>query len=279
MENNIRNNVQGEQMLNLNKVCIESTRDYDKFSLPMIGNRGVVEANVKKLVASMSKKQLASIAVVNSDGEIIDGQHRYRACKQLGLPFNYIVMDDYGIEEVHMLNTNMKNWSNEDFVKQFSDRYRHGESQYLDYYKVDAFMSKHRLKLSQALILLENGKKTGSSKLREGTFTVSVNPEEAEENLMELQDLEKELGTKLVNTLFWQSYVLCKQVKGFSASYFYKKAKKMKDEVEDTKATVENMIDTFEDIYNFNNRKEISIAFVAKSIYKKSLNKKASHDE
>lgn len=265
-------------MLDLNNICIQSTVDYDKFSLPMVGNRGVVEANVKKLIVSMSTKQLASIAVVNGKGEIIDGQHRYTACKRLGLPFNYIVMNDYGIEEVHTLNTNMKNWSNEDFVKQFSDRYKHGEHSYVDYYKVDAFMTTHNLKLSQSLILLENGKKTGSSKLREGSFSVSVNPDAAEENLQELQDLEKELGTKLVNTLFWQSYVLCKQVKGFSPSYFYKKAKKMKDEVEDTKATVENMIDTFEDIYNFNNRKEISIAFVAKSIYKKSLTRKEDYD-
>lgn len=266
-------------MLNLKGVCIQSTTDYDKFKLPMVGNRAVVDANVKKLVQSMSEKQLASIAVVNRNNEIIDGQHRYRACRQLGLPFNYIVMDNYGIEEVHMLNTNMRNWSNEDFVKQFADRYKHGESRFVDYYKVDAFMSENNLKLSQALILLENGKKTGSTKLREGTFTTSAAPYIAEENLMELTDLEKELGTKLVNTLFWQSYVLCKQVKGFSASYFYKKAKKMKDEIEDTKATVENMIDTFEDIYNFNNRKEISIAFVAKSIYKKSLGKKVSHND
>ncbi len=253
----------------LENVCIESTINYDKFKT-LVGNRGVIQANVKKLIASMSNSQLASISIVNSRDEIIDGQHRYEACKALGLPFYYITMPDYGIEEVHVLNSNMKNWTNEDYVRQFSDRFMHGEKAFKDYKVLVDFMDNEGLQMGKALIVLEDGRKSGSEALRDGVFSVLVDMDTAYENLLELKDLEAELGTSLTSTIFWQCYVLSKQVNGFKSTDFARKVKRGRGDIAETKNAVKNMLSTFEDVYNDRSRNPIALSFDAMRIYEGS---------
>ena len=255
----------------LENICIESTTDYNRFKT-LVGNRGVILGNVKKLVASMSNNQLASIAIVNSKDEIIDGQHRYEACRELGLPFYYITMPNYGIEEVHVLNSNMKNWTNEDYVRQFSDRFMHGEKIFKDYKVLVDFMDSENIQMSKALIILEDGKKSGSDALRDGTFKVIVDMGVAYQNLEELKDIESEIGTTLSTSIFWQCYVLAKQVSGFSHTDFARKLKRSRSDVEETKNKIEYMLSTFEAIYNDRSRNPISLAFDAMRIYKESKN-------
>ena len=254
----------------LENVYIESSLDYGKFEVSLLGNRKVIEANVKKLMVSMQDKQLASIAIVNNKNQIVDGQHRLAACKALGLPFYYITMPDYGIEEVHQLNTNMKNWTNEDFIRQFSERFQNGEVQYKDYYELETFMDKHQLRLGQALAILGNGKKTGSEPLRNGSFYIETTKEENITTLKELMELEYELGAKITPIAFWQAYVLCKNIKGFSANNFYMKSKRFKNEIEDCKSSVESFIEVIEAVYNDRSREPLNIAFKAKQVFKSS---------
>ena len=255
----------------LENVCIESSTDYESFKT-LIGNRPVNSVNVRKLVASMSIEQLASIGVVNKNKEVIDGRHRLEACRELKLPFYYITMPDYGIEEVHVLNTNMKNWTNEDFVRQFADRFMHGEHIFKDYKVLVDLMDDEKIKLGNTLALLENGKKSGSEQLRAGTFRVLADADVYYSNLAELKDLEAELGTKMTTTVFWQCFVLSKQVKGFTPATFLRKVKMGKSEIESTKNTIEYMLSTFEDVYNHKNRNPISLSFDAIRIYKESKN-------
>jgi hypothetical protein len=53
--------------------------------------------------------------------QIIDGQHRFLAAKELGLPIHYFVVNGYGLEEVQILNTNSSNWKKEDYLKAYCD--------------------------------------------------------------------------------------------------------------------------------------------------------------
>ncbi len=256
-------------MLELKDVCVKSTTDYGKFKT-LIGNREVNDFNVKKIVASMNKQQLASIAIVNEKNEIIDGAHRKRACEELGLPFNYIVIPGYGIKEVHILNTNMKNWNNEDFVRQFSDRFMHGEKSFGDYKVLVDYMDDFSLKMGKAMALLQDGKPSGSETLREGLFEIQSDLDLADENRNELSNLESELGANITSTVFWQAYVLSKRVEGFTFQTFFTKVKRFRQELESTKNKVEYMLETFEDAYNDRNRKPIPLKFEAFNIFKES---------
>jgi hypothetical protein len=70
---------------------------------------------------SMMKRQLVVPIIVNNDGDgnmqIIDGQHRYEACKRLNLPVYYIVQEGYGLEECHTLNIVSRRYSAENFLE------------------------------------------------------------------------------------------------------------------------------------------------------------------
>ncbi len=254
-------------MLDLKNVCIDSTMEYDRFT-NITGNRVILTDSVKKLMASVSEKHLASIAIVNEKDEIIDGAHRYKVAKELGVPFNFIMMEGYGIEEVHMLNSNMKNWTNVDFVHQFYERYLSGEKIFINYYRLSQFIDEHELKLNQALLLLECGVKSGSIPLRNGTFKIYEDKSVAEENLTELIALENEIDAAH-SQAFWQSYILAKQVEGFDKNRFFTKMSRAKSDINDTKDSFKNLISAFEDIYNRGKSADLNIAFVAKQIEKK----------
>jgi len=254
-------------MLKLDNVCIESTMDYERFT-NIVGNREVSETNVKKLMASMSDEHLASIAIVNEKDEIIDGAHRYEACKNLGVPFNFIIMEGYGINEVHVLNTNMKNWTNDDFVHQFSSRYEDGEKVFIQYFKLVTFMREKNIRLNNALLLLEDGFKSGTQPLRDGTFSILVDIQKAEENLEELIELEKVLGSLILTQTFWQTYIIAKRIDGFDADRFLNKIRRAKSDFETTKDNFRNLLVTFEEAYNTGRNPDLSIAYKAKQVMK-----------
>jgi hypothetical protein len=97
-----------------------STTNYDMFN-HVDGNRIVNKLHVRRLRESFKTKYLLSPIIVNSRFQIIDGQHRFNAAKELGLPINYIICPDYQLKEVQLLNTNSKNWKREDYLNAFCD--------------------------------------------------------------------------------------------------------------------------------------------------------------
>lgn len=102
------------------KFQVQQTTDYDLFSF-LQGNRNVNMVQVKRLVTSMSEVHLFSPIIVNEKLQIIDGQHRYLASKELKLPVYYIIVENYGLKEVQILNTNSTNWKKLDYLKGYMD--------------------------------------------------------------------------------------------------------------------------------------------------------------
>lgn len=97
---------------------IMSTTNYDKFSFRK-GNRNLNQKNFLKLINSMKEKQLMIPILVNEKFEIIDGQHRYSAAKELGLPVYYYIIEGYGSEEMQRANLVSSNWTKDDFLSMF----------------------------------------------------------------------------------------------------------------------------------------------------------------
>jgi len=99
---------------------LKQSSDYSMFTF-MKGNRNVNPFNLKRIIESMRVNPLFSPIMVNEKLEIIDGQHRFLASKELGLPFYYIVVNGYSINEVHILNTNSSNWKRLDYLQGYVD--------------------------------------------------------------------------------------------------------------------------------------------------------------
>lgn len=112
---------------------VRMTNDYEMFK-SLEGNRNVNKLHVNRLKESFQKKYLLSPILVNSKNEIIDGQHRFRAAKELELPVYFIKVNGYGLKEVQLLNTNMKNWGKKDYLNAYCDL------KYPEYLKFRNFM-------------------------------------------------------------------------------------------------------------------------------------------
>lgn len=59
--------------------------------------------------------------VCNEKLEVIDGQARLQACKDLGIGLTYTVIPSLGIKECRVLNSISANWTVDDYVKSYAD--------------------------------------------------------------------------------------------------------------------------------------------------------------
>lgn len=93
-----------------------ATTDYDKFKT-IVGNRPVVEkgSHFKEVLNSIKAEGQICPAIVNERNEIIDGQHRLAICRQLGIPFVYVIGEGCGFVNIAQANAGRK-WSTETFV-------------------------------------------------------------------------------------------------------------------------------------------------------------------
>lgn len=134
---------------------VQFTRDYHLFKV-MSENREISAGSVIRLQHSMKNNGvLMNPIFVNEKMEIIDGQHRFHALKELGKEVPFIVMQGYSHKHVHVLNMQARNWTSNDFLEY---HYKQGNPNYVQVYN---FMNKyttdrksHSLSLNAAMYLL-----------------------------------------------------------------------------------------------------------------------------
>jgi len=90
------------------------TNDFAKFKI-LEGNRetestGVLEKNIRKY------GYLHVPILVNEFMEVIEGQHRLKACKKLGEPVHYIIQNGLRREHCIALNVGRRNWTFENYI-------------------------------------------------------------------------------------------------------------------------------------------------------------------
>lgn len=101
---------------------IKRTKDYSIFK-KMEGNREVSQVRINKIIKSIRKVgYIISPILVNENMEIIDGQGRFEALKQLHIPIDYITQSGIGIEECIAMNIYQTKWSNRDYIESYANR-------------------------------------------------------------------------------------------------------------------------------------------------------------
>lgn len=79
------------------------------------GNREVGRIGfIKKLIQKFGYMRMPIL--VNEKMEVIEGQHRLEACKDLNVPIHYIIQPGLGKEHCIALNIGRKNWSGRDYL-------------------------------------------------------------------------------------------------------------------------------------------------------------------
>ena len=126
---------------------IHKTEDYSFFSF-VKGNRPL--RNTKKLEKSILELDLTMYnpIMVDEDYNIIDGQHRFIACKRLGKPIYYVVMEEEDAKKAMMLlNINLRAWKQEEYLNFYANEI--GGC----YKDLQDFDNTHKLGISNSIVI------------------------------------------------------------------------------------------------------------------------------
>lgn len=143
---------------------IKKTFDYSLFK-KLDGNRNVRKTNA--LVKSIKELDLTmySPIIVSEDFRIVDGQHRFSACKELKKPIYFVVMPSEKAEQAMIvLNKCQSQWRNEEFL-----HYKVAKVGGC-YAELDEFMKTYKMGLSYASLIFAD-KEFDSRRIRENDFT------------------------------------------------------------------------------------------------------------
>ena len=127
-------------------------KNYTKFTL-FDNNRDINETHVEELIVSMRKSGQLMPVVVTPDLEVIDGQHRLKACEKLGIPVSYVINKTGNSKQIAVMNNTQKGWKNKDFLKHFCHS---GHSNSSEYKKIEKFFEEYKLPFRVGIALLSN---------------------------------------------------------------------------------------------------------------------------
>jgi len=144
---------------------ILKTFDHSIFK-SITSNREVDDRHVKRLVKAIRAKNMLNInpIIVNSNFEVIDGQHRLEAAREIGGIYIYYVIDDrVNKGDIGALNSNAKNWTVMDYINYFTIEKRPG------FDKLSAFISEYpMIPPSTVLHMLSADGSRNAKALKEG---------------------------------------------------------------------------------------------------------------
>jgi hypothetical protein len=156
---------------------IFTTTNYSMFG-HIGGNRCLDTSNLSKIKQSISKKHIATNAVIcilDPDDTIkplkmVDGQHRFEACKDLNIPVSYVIDSSLSMSTVlntiTLLNTASKEWDVSDFMNSESQK---GNQNYALYEKVyNSFKS--TFDHESLFFILNNDKNRNGNKISYESF-------------------------------------------------------------------------------------------------------------
>jgi len=154
-----------------NADCINSvyqTYKYDLFS-HFKGNRPKNVYHIARLIKSLKQNHIPVPIIVNEFYKIADGQNRFEACKELKLPINYIVIPGLTLEDVQLLNANMRPWTNDDYLESYCEL-----NENINYRLFRRFKQEHDFSITNCLCILLD-RSTGikdTESFKEGTLVI-----------------------------------------------------------------------------------------------------------
>jgi len=239
-------------MQQINQVLM--TNDYKIFS-SILGNRDINDLHIKRLKESMKNKYITVPIIVNEKLQIIDGQHRFQAAKELKKPIYCIKVDGLNLPDVHRLNTNTKNWTADSFLDGYC---KLGKEQYLIYKE---FKERFGFGHNETQALLTNKTRMGGDKnqaFRDGVFVIKDYNEavrNAEKITMCSQYYEGYKRRSFV-------YVMLDLFKNESYSHpeFLNKLSFQSVKLQDCTTVVQYLI-LIEEIYNYKRTKSTKVRF------------------
>jgi len=249
------------------KNTINTTEDYGIFKT-MPGNRKIDEIHVRRLIRSFKKDYIINPIIINSNFEIIDGQHRLEAAKRLEFPVFYIQLNGLNLPDVQKLNTTNKKWGKSDFLESFCDL---GNPEYL---KFREFMKRFPdFRIGSAEIIFTNRTSNTPVLLKnKKSKSIVAHSKPFEEGGLRVGDLglaysnaEKILEYKKYydgfnRMLFVRTMIGLFKLSAFSHDVFLKKLAYQPSSLTHCQSIDQYKL-LIESIYNFKNRNKVSLRY------------------
>ena len=242
---------------------IQSTQDYTLFTY-LSGNRPIDKGHVKRLIKSIEKNNRLNLhpIIVNGKNEIIDGQHRHAAAKQLGIELFFIKSESVDDEHLIDCNVNQKLFEVENYIDFFSVKEKNP-----DYIQLKQFLQSTQLK-PKALLCLILGTVNGSllNFLKTGKFRFPVSQDHLTvidfylDFMAYVKDKCIRPNSMFTNHSFAKAMRWLFQTSGFSSELFFKKLDLKWFDLKPQR-TAEEWYELLISIYNFKNHSRIEGEF------------------
>jgi hypothetical protein len=200
---------------------------------------------------------------VYQDGKkfvIIDGHHRYIAAKNLGIPVIYVSEPKSHSESMSKVNGLQKTWQLKNYLAQHVKR---GIPSYLElneYHKL-GFSIQQAAKMLAGFAACGYGGGKVSVMLRDGTFKVVTR-----DKIETIARFLREEGARnhaYRTSNFINAFEICLRVEDFNPDQLTRKLSANPKTITRT-ATVDQMLDQIEEIYNYHQQIKTPLAFEAK---------------
>lgn len=224
---------------------VYETRDYDAFRR-LEANRGVGENRKEKLIASFKAGEVLNPIVVNEKMEIIDGQGRYEARKELGLPIQYVISVGSGIDECRRMNQYNTKWTEEDWVNSYVE----GENQ--NYIVLKSVHEQTHAPYKRILRLCnKSGGDTGST-IKNGTLAFAENDGDVVKRILrQCDEITEALAfTGRRNDAFFVAVKVASETEGYDHERMIRNCKNCRSSYNQMSG-LEAQLKEFSRIYNY----------------------------
>ena len=233
------------------------TNDLSLFKL-MEGNRTPNPKHISRISKSMKHVGvLMNPIIVNSELEVVDGQHRLLAAKETNLGIYYIIADEYHIKEVHALNVNQKKWALVDFIEGYSNL---GKKEYV---KLKKFMNKYSILNIGTSIKFACNSDSGNAihRLKEGRFEFTRDWASACRFVEKLEEICKYYKEANRTTFVRVLIKLYDEKKNeFDLDHFIDKVKKYPHMLYPI-AGLDNNLELVEKLYNYRKHEKVNLRY------------------
>ena len=185
--------------------------------------------------------------IVNAENFVVDGQHRFVACKMLKLPVYFVVAPSVSLRQIAEINNNQSRWRARDYMHCYID----ANVNKSDYQSLSEFIDKHKISVSLAVGLLMYGKVGGGGQtdaFRDGQF--KANYIDSAERIMSLAKDYEQFGADYKSRAFLQAIDKLSASEGYVHEKVIARLKKHELTVEQC-GSFKEYLRHIEELYNY----------------------------
>lgn len=162
---------------------IQKTDNYEMFKFKD-ENREINFNKVSSLKSRLINDGRQIIPIIcNSQMEIMDGQHRFKALKELGWPIMYYIDDSVSSHDLISINNSQRNWGLNDFI------HYHASLGNGTFKELENIIKTYEFPLKAILAAIFGGRYIKEHKIKDGELVIST--EDLENGIAALNYLQK----------------------------------------------------------------------------------------